>query len=270
VLHITSLNSGSNGNCYYIANKNEAILVDAGISCRETEKRLRRLGLSMGKVKAIFISHEHYDHIKGVDVISKRHNIPVYITDETLKNSGLKISRANIRSFKAHEAVSIGELSVLPFPKFHDANDPYSFVVSGSGVNIGVFTDIGAPCDHLKKHFSLCHAAFLESNYDHEMLMNGNYPEYLKRRIAGDKGHLSNDQALQLFLDHKADHLSLVLLAHLSKENNDPQLARDLFKKHSGTIEVVVASRYEETELYAVSGEKKPVSAMVGEQTSLF
>lgn len=269
-LHITSLNSGSNGNCYYIANKNEAILIDAGISCRETEKRLRRLGLSMGKVKAIFISHEHYDHIKGVDVISKRHNIPVYITDDTLKNSGLKLSRANIRSFKAHEAISIGELSILPFPKFHDGIDPYSFVVSGNDVNIGVFTDIGAPCDHLKKHFNMCHAAFLESNYDHNMLMNGHYPDYLKRRIAGDKGHLSNDQALQLFLDHKADHLSLVLLAHLSKENNTPQIAKELFEKHAGEVEIVVASRYEETKVFTITSDSKLKGVTESQQIKLF
>ncbi len=224
----------------------------------------------MGKVKAIFISHEHYDHIKGVDVISKRHNIPVYITDETFKNSGLKVSRANIRSFKAHEAVSIGDLSILPFPKFHDANDPYSFVVSGNGVNIGVFTDIGAPCDHLKKHFEMCHAAFLESNYDHDMLMNGDYPDYLKRRIAGDKGHLSNDQALELFLKHKAEHMSLVLLAHLSKENNTPEIARDLFVKHAGDVEVVVASRYEETQIFTITSGDNAKSGLSAEQMSLF
>jgi phosphoribosyl 1,2-cyclic phosphodiesterase len=270
VLHITSLNSGSNGNCYYIANKTEAILVDAGISCRETEKRMTRLGLSMGKVKAIFISHEHYDHIKGVEVISKKHNIPVYINNGTLKQGGLKLNKELVRSFNAHEAISVGELSVLPFPKFHDAIDPYSFVVSGNGVNIGVFTDIGASCDHLKKHFKMCHAAFLESNYDHEMLMSGHYPEYLKRRIAGDRGHLSNDQALELFLKHKAEHLSLVLLAHLSKENNDPQLAKDLFTKHAGDVEVVVASRYEETQLFTVNSGEKTKGVSTASQMSLF
>lgn len=231
---------------------------------------MRRLGLSMGKVKAIFISHEHYDHIKGVDVICKRYNVPVYITNDTLKNSGLKVGRVNIREFRAHESISIGELSVLPFPKFHDGIDPYSFVVSGHGVNIGVFTDIGAPCDHLKKHFKMCHAAFLESNYDHDMLMNGDYPEYLKRRIAGDKGHLSNAQALELFLEHKADHLSLVLLAHLSKENNDPQLAKDLFMKHAGDVEVVVASRYEETEVFTITAGESTQGLLNSQQMSLF
>lgn len=270
-LFITSLNSGSNGNCYYVANDNEAVLVDVGLSCKETEKRMTRLGLSMDKVKAIFISHEHADHIRGVEVVSRKHKIPVYINKKTLNNSGLKLDEDLIRSF-AHETISIGDLSVIAFPKNHDAVDPYSFVVSGNNVNIGVFTDIGSCCDHLKEYFSACHAAFLESNYDDEMLMTGHYPIYLKRRISGDKGHLSNAQALELFLKHKPSHMSLVLLSHLSKENNDPQLAKQLFKKHAGEIEIVVASRYSETELFTIkAGEKVEIKSTVKpEQLTLF
>ena len=253
-LYISSLNSGSNGNCYYIANDNEAVLIDAGISCRETEKRMTRLGLSMDKVKALFISHEHSDHIRGVEVLSRKYQIPVYINAGTLENSRLKLNADLVRSFAAHEPVVIGGLSVHPFPKFHDASDPYSFVVSGNEINIGVFTDIGSPCENLSVNFSKCHAAFLESNYDTEMLETGRYPYYLKKRISGDKGHLSNAQALELFLAHKPEHMSLVLLAHLSKENNDPKLAQELFMKHAGNVEIVVASRHEETALYTVGG----------------
>lgn len=217
---------------------------------------MSRLGLSMDKVKAIFISHEHSDHIRGVEVTSRKHKIPVYINKKTLNNSGLRIDEELLRSF-AHEVIPVGDLLVKAFPKNHDAVDPYSFVVSGNNVNIGVFTDIGSCCDHLKDHFSNCHAAFLEANYDEEMLMNGQYPIYLKKRISSDKGHLSNAQALELFLKHKPEFMSLVLLSHLSKENNDPQLAKELFDKHSGETEVVVASRYKETELYTViAGEK--------------
>ncbi|MBA3971381.1 MAG: MBL fold metallo-hydrolase [Bacteroidetes bacterium] len=258
-LYITSLNSGSNGNCYYIANDSEAVLVDAGISCRETEKRMLRLGLSMDKVKALFISHEHSDHIRGVEVMSRKHQLPVYINEATLKNSGLKLNETLTRSFAAHEPVTVGGLSVLPFPKHHDASDPYSFVVSGNNVNIGVFTDIGSACNNLEKSFSICHAAFLESNYDTEMLESGRYPYYLKKRISGEKGHLSNAQALQLFLSHKSDYMSLVLLSHLSKENNDPELARKLFMKHSGNVQVVVASRHEETALFTIT----PITAIL-------
>jgi phosphoribosyl 1,2-cyclic phosphodiesterase len=145
-LFITSLNSGSNGNCYYVGNNNEAILVDAGISCRETEKRMQRLSLSMEKVKAIFISHEHSDHIKGVSVLSSKYKLPVYITRETLKQSRLFLTQDLIRSFDPHQEIEIGGLSVKAFPKLHDAVDPYSFIVSGNGVKVGVLTDIGSAC----------------------------------------------------------------------------------------------------------------------------
>ena len=145
-LYIASLNSGSNGNCYYIGNDHEAILIDAGISCMETERRLKRLGLLMKKVKAVFVSHEHTDHISGIPVLSKKYRLPVYITAGTLQYSGLKIDKHLIHSFRAYEPVNIGALSVMPFPKFHDANDPHSFIITGNTVKVGVFTDIGMAC----------------------------------------------------------------------------------------------------------------------------
>jgi phosphoribosyl 1,2-cyclic phosphodiesterase len=114
-LFISSLNSGSNGNCYYVGNQQEAVLVDAGISCRETERRMARLGLSIEKVKAIFISHEHGDHIRGVSVLSKKYQLPVYITNGTLNNSGLRIAENLLRSFSADQPVKIGDLEVTPF-----------------------------------------------------------------------------------------------------------------------------------------------------------
>jgi len=254
-LYITSLNSGSNGNCYYIANDGEAVLVDAGISCRETERRMLRLGLSMDKVKAIFISHEHSDHIRGLEVMSRKYKLPVYITERTLKNSRLVLDPALVRPFSGHEPVTIGELSVTPFSKRHDASDPYSFVVSGNAVNIGVLTDIGSACENVISYFKRCHAVFLEANYDAEMLQTGHYPYHLKRRISNDRGHLSNDQALELFKKHKASFLDLILLSHLSKENNDPLLVQELFSKHAGATKVVVASRYEETAVYHVTAD---------------
>ena len=254
-LYITSLNSGSNGNCYYIANDSEAVLVDAGISCRETEKRMARLGLSMEKVKAIFISHEHSDHIRGVEVMSRRHKLPVYITEKTLYSSKLKITTEQTRSFNSHEPVNIGGLSVTPFSKRHDASDPYSFVVSANGVNIGVLTDIGSACENVISYFKKCNAVFLEANYDAQMLETGHYPFHLKRRISNDRGHLSNDQALDLFKKHRSPVLDLVLLSHLSKENNDPQLVHELFRKHAGRTKVVVASRYEETAVYKITAD---------------
>ena len=121
-LFITSLNSGSNGNCYYIGNDNEAVLVDAGISCRETEKRMTRLGLAMSKIKAIFISHEHIDHIRGVNVLAKKYRLPVYITNSTLVHGGLSLEAQLVMPFNPYEPVQIGTLLITAFPKHHDAS----------------------------------------------------------------------------------------------------------------------------------------------------
>jgi len=272
-LQVASIASGSNGNCYYIGNENEAVLIDAGISCRETEKRMRRLGLTMEKVKAIFISHEHGDHIRGVEGFASKHKLPIYITPATFQYSRLRIADGQALTFKAFEPIRIGGLSIMPFPKQHDAADPHSFVVSGNAVNIGVFTDIGAPCINVITHFKTCHAVFLEANYDERMLENGRYPYHLKKRIRSEHGHLSNDQALQLFIEHRPDYLSYVYLSHLSKDNNDPVVARKTFEPHAGTTKVVIASRYEETALYDITGNGSHVNTRIATraiQTSLF
>lgn len=250
---VASLNSGSNGNCYYIGNETEAVLIDAGISCREIEKRMQRCGLRMELVKAVFISHEHSDHIRGVETLVKKFQLPLYITEATLNNSRLKPQKDLIRSFTAHKPVRIGQLNVMPFPKSHDAADPFSFTIEHNGVRTGVFTDIGYNCENVIQHFSQCHAAFLEANYDETMLEEGGYPFYLKKRIRSNKGHLSNDQSLELFQKHRAEHLSLLLLSHLSKHNNSPKLVQDLFSAHAGSTTVAVASRYKESDVYYVS-----------------
>ena len=242
-LFIASLNSGSNGNCYYVGNEQEAILIDVGISCRETEKRMKRLGLPMGKVIAIFISHEHGDHISGVSVLAKKFNLPVYITATTLSNGRIQLEKELIKSFIAHQPIQIGNIVITAFPKIHDASDPHSFIVSSRLVTVGVFTDIGIACEHLVNYFKQCHAVFLESNYDTEMLENGNYPLHLKNRIRGGVGHLSNEQALQLFVTHRPKFLSHLILSHLSKNNNDPKLVEDLFHKLKGNTKIIVASR---------------------------
>ena len=250
---VSSLNSGSNGNCYYVGNEWEAVLIDAGLSCRETERRMQRLGLSIHRVKAIFISHEHSDHIKGVAVLAKKYQLPVFITPGTLQHARLELPHHLVHELSAEKAVQIGHLSVTAFPKLHDAADAHSFVVSCQGLNIGVFTDIGAPCAQLIHHFRQCHAAILEANYDDDLLQNGHYPYFLKNRIRGGKGHLSNRQALEVFTAHKPDFMSHLLLAHLSKDNNCPTLVQELFQAHARGTEIVVASRFSETALYQIS-----------------
>ena len=251
-LQIASLNSGSNANCYYIGNSNEAILIDAGLSCRETEKRMKRLGLNISLVKAIFISHEHCDHIAGLRILTKKYRLPVYITDNTLRNCGFEIEKELVFSFVHSEPVSIGELSIMPFIKSHDAHDPHSFIVSGNAIHIGVITDIGYACRHVVKHFRLCDAVFLESNYCEQMLSDGPYSLSLKRRISSRKGHLSNNQALELFLNHKPQNLQLLILSHLSQNNNHPDIVDKMFREHAGGVKVAIASRYKETELFSI------------------
>ncbi len=251
-LFISSINSGSNGNCYYIGNSSDAVLIDVGLSCREIEKRMLRSGLSIQNVRAIFISHEHIDHIRGVEVLSKKYDLPVYINEKTLANLRIKLKKKLVRSFSDAELIAVESLQVIPFFKSHDAADPYSFSVTHDGIRIGVFTDIGTVCEKLTDHFSQCHAAFLEANYDDEMLENGRYPIFLKNRIRGSHGHLSNAQALSLFMEHKSESLSLLFLAHLSKENNSPELVENLFSAQSGPIKIVVASRYEESAVYKI------------------
>ena len=143
---------------------------------------------------------------------------------------------------------------VTPFTKQHDAIDPHSFIISHQGTTVGVFTDIGIACNEVTHHFKQCHAAFLEANYDDGLLEKGPYPIHLKNRIRGDKGHLSNKQALDIFIAHRPAFMSHLLLAHLSKENNTPQLAKDLFEPHANGTEIIVASRHEPSLVYTVKG----------------
>jgi phosphoribosyl 1,2-cyclic phosphodiesterase len=251
-LFISSLNSGSNANCYYVGNQHEAVLIDAGLSCRETERRMRNLELSFEKIKAIFVTHEHSDHITGLAGLSKKYRLPVYITGGTLSGCPVPVQPELVYSFQKNKTIRIGGLSILPFQKSHDAADPHSFMVSGNGVNIGIITDIGYACKQVIKYFGQCHAVFLESNYCDDMLRTGHYPYYLKKRISGDEGHLSNAQALELFRHYRGPELQLLILSHLSKNNNKPELVESLFTPHASTTKIIVASRYEASPVFCI------------------
>ena len=251
-LFITSLNSGSNGNCYYVGNENEAVLVDVGITCLEIEKRLANLRLPMQRVKAIFISHEHIDHIRGVVVLARKYKLPVYSTPDTIKHTGLRPGKDFLNSLKAKEPVVVGGLVVTPFMKPHDAIDPVSFIIEHNGIIAGVMTDIGNVNKSVIHYFKQCHACFLESNYDDKMLEEGTYPIRLKNRIRGGNGHLSNLQALELFMNHRPAFMSHLFLSHLSKNNNHPDLVFDLFSKYAVNTNIIIASRDEETAVYEI------------------
>lgn len=236
---------------------------------------MTRMGLSMLRVKAIFISHEHSDHIRGLSVLAKKYKLPVYITPGTLLHSGLNLDAGLLRTFCADEEIMIGRLCVRAFAKLHDACDPHSFMISSDNVNVGVFTDIGDVCQSLSFFFKQCHAAFLEANYDDQMLDQGRYPYFLKKRIRGGHGHLSNAKALQLFTSLKPRFMSHLLLSHLSKDNNCPDLVRDLFHGHADGVEIIVASRYQETSVFEVGVDQQKAiqiqpRQILSVQTSLF
>ncbi len=268
-LFVTALNSGSNGNCYYVGNEEEAVLVDVGISCREVEKRMNRLKLPLAKIKALFISHEHSDHCRGIKILSKKYNLPIFITTGTLQRTDLDPENPLIRILSPYQPVTIGKLVITAFPKFHDANDPQSFVIKYNDVCVGVFTDIGIPCDHVIKHFKCCNAVFLESNYDTHMLASGNYPYHLKRRINGEKGHLSNQQALDLFKQHKPAFMSHIFLSHISKENNDLSLVYNLFQSHAEGVKIVLTSRTTEIDVFKISPDRTFAENKVYKKTNL-
>jgi phosphoribosyl 1,2-cyclic phosphodiesterase len=271
-LYFTSLNSGSNGNCYYVGTKNDAVLIDVGLSCRETEKRMKQLGLHMKTVKAIFVSHEHGDHIKGVSTLANKYSLPVYITAKTAKHGPRLISHLS-KTFAANKPIAIGDLFINPFLKSHDAADPHSFTITYNDITVGVFTDIGNVCEEVIRHFKLCHAVFLEANYDAAMLENGKYPLHLKNRIRSGLGHLSNKEALDLFTTHRSPALSHLLLSHLSKENNSPDMLEEIFSEHANGTNIIIASRYQATPVYSIAANSfysKEIKVQVPVQLGLF
>jgi phosphoribosyl 1,2-cyclic phosphodiesterase len=209
------------------------------------------------------ISHEHTDHTMGAEVLSRKHRIPVYITPATHLNSLIRIDQHLLHPFSADEELHFGTLTVKAFPKQHDAADPHSFTVTGNGITVGVFTDIGSVCEELIHHFSKCHAAFLEANYDETMLEEGRYPYFLKRRIRGGKGHLSNVQALGLFNSYRAPFLELLVLSHLSAQNNHPQIVTGLFAPHANGTCVAIASRFNESEVFSMHQEIQPATGQL-------
>lgn len=249
-LKYASINSGSNGNCYYVGTPQNGVLIDVGISAKELLKRLNRLSIQPQSIKSIFISHEHIDHIRGLQKTAEILNIPVYISKGTYQNSRLIIEGKQLNFIQHDSEIEIGGLTIKAFQKVHDAAEPLSFVVKKNDTKIGVFTDIGVACDNLKSHFSQCQVVFLEANYEPEMLLQGNYPYHLKQRISGGKGHLSNHEAVSLVQQHQSPQLQHLILSHLSNENNCPKKAAAHFEAFHPEIKITVASRHEESDLF--------------------
>ena len=251
-LEICALASGSNGNCYYVGNEQEAILIDAGLSARQLQRRLAEKQIDPSKIKAVLITHEHSDHSRGARVLSKRLHIPVYLTKKTYLAMRRAVQPDVPRWFELNKEFQLGEFSVFPFSKQHDAVEACSFRVSYAGRHVGVMTDIGEPCDRVKEHFSMCHAVFLESNYDEDMLMSGPYPYHLKQRVASARGHLSNEQAFQLLEKHAGGQLHTIFLSHLSGQNNTPEKASAVFEPFNKTYRIELTSRHGATDVVSM------------------
>ncbi|MCQ2374397.1 MAG: MBL fold metallo-hydrolase [Salinivirgaceae bacterium] len=220
MVEICALASGSNGNCYYIGNENDAILIDLGIHFNTLKERAEKACIDLNKVRAVFITHEHCDHVQGAHAACKKMQWPIFFNKKTFNNT-LKNRRPDIVSFFENDTeVNIGSMIVYPFSKSHDASCPCSFRIEINGMNIGVMTDIGIAEQPLATHFALCNAAFLESNYDEEMLWKGPYPAFLKHRVASHRGHLSNTQSSDFVRNNATNKLRYLFLSHISAENN--------------------------------------------------
>jgi phosphoribosyl 1,2-cyclic phosphodiesterase len=225
-MRFASLGSGSKGNATLVEAGENRVLVDCGFSCAETEKRLARFALTPDQLDAILVTHEHSDHISGVARLSRRYGIPVWMTagTEAVHKGG---ELAAWHCINSHEAFSIGDLAVHPFPVPHDAREPCQFVFSYGERRLGLLTDVGSITTHMVNALNDLDALILECNHDPGMLAQGPYPPSLKQRVGGPYGHLSNRQAAELLGKISTDRLQCLVAAHLSEKNNHPQLAFD-------------------------------------------
>ena len=226
MIKFCNLYSGSSGNCTFISSESTNILVDAGTSCQKIVKALNNLEKSIEDIDGIIISHEHIDHTKGLTTICKKYGISVYATSKTWKAmDSLNIGEECKDFFVANEDFSIGDLKIHPFSIPHDAVDPCGFSIYCESKKITIATDIGHMTDDILHQMEKSDVLLLESNYDTETLKCSPYPFFLKKRIEGEYGHLSNDMASKAICHLCKSGVSNIILGHLSKENNFPELA---------------------------------------------
>jgi phosphoribosyl 1,2-cyclic phosphodiesterase len=248
---VSVLASGSRGNTAMVESAGARILVDAGISCRETFKRLKSLGREPREISAILITHEHSDHICGLATLAKRLNVPVFMTGATHQawarslrdESGELPKIAKLEIFSAGRAFQIADITVAPFTIPHDAADPIGFTFRAEGSKVAIATDLGympaSVCDHLRG----CDVLVIESNHDVEMLRIGPYPWSVKQRVMSRVGHLSNDTLAQFFAEDYDRAASYIVLAHLSEQNNHPEIARQAAEKALGAQQTLLHNR---------------------------
>ena len=224
-ISLCMLASGSKGNSIYVSDGRTAILVDAGLSGIEIERRLKSRDLSPESLNAIVVSHEHEDHIRGVGVLSRRYGLPVYINAKTAAASSQLSNLKKTVSFNCGTSFKINMLIIHPFSISHDAADPSGFTISLNQKKIGIVTDLGIATAMVRHHLQLCDLLILEANHDPDMLISGPYPWHLKQRVNGRTGHLSNRDSRILLEEIQHHRLQHVILAHLSETNNTPEKA---------------------------------------------
>ncbi len=223
MMRFASLGSGSRGNCLIVDAGETKVLVDCGFSIRTTVARLERLGVAPDEISGIVVTHEHGDHIAGVFKLACRYAIPVYLTHGTYLVAP-QHNPPELHLIDSHDNFSIGGIQIQPFPVPHDAREPVQYLFSDGAWRLGVLTDIGSITSHVIDVLRACDALVLECNHDPALLAASAYPMHLKRRIAGNFGHLANEQAASLLAQIKLSRLQHVIAAHLSEQNNRPQL----------------------------------------------
>ena len=256
-MNTSALASGSSGNCFYIEHETTCFLVDAGISSRQIIQRLETIGRRAEALSAIFISHEHSDHVRGVDALARKFSLPVFLTKAC--HAGCRdicTDESLVRHIVKDAVFEFGSVRILPFSKVHDACDPVSYAITANGGKVSVMTDIGSVTSSVVTHLRDSNIVYLESNHDIAMLEQGPYPEYLKGRILSDRGHLSNLDAARLVQEHGMPQMKHLVLSHLSESNNSRSVALRTMKEQ-------LASRSDlRNLLVSVSGRHQPTALM--------
>jgi phosphoribosyl 1,2-cyclic phosphodiesterase len=240
LLRFASLASGSQGNCLIAEVGRTRVLIDCGLNLTDTERRLQRLGVAPGEISAILVTHEHGDHASGVFDFAAAHRVTVYLTYGTLgamREEGKVVDGVRTIQIDGRPPLAVGDVQVHPFTVPHDAREPVQYVVSDGASRLGVLTDIGTSTKHVEDCLSRCDALVLECNYDRDMLWSGAYPKWLKERIGGPFGHLDNRDSERLLAALDRSRLKHVIGAHLSQQNNRPQLARAALARAMGCEE---------------------------------
>ncbi|MEL6105395.1 MAG: MBL fold metallo-hydrolase [Planctomycetota bacterium] len=258
-MEVICLQSGSSGNCAYVECDDVRLLIDAGISARQVDVRLKSLGKDSGALSALLISHDHSDHTRCLGTIHRRFDLPIHVSRATLRTVQRKRKQGELRQiryFESDESFRIGHVTVETIRTPHDAADPVAFVIDDGVKRLGVLTDLGHSFRRLTDVIGTLDAVVLESNYDPAMLIESRYPDMLKSRIAGDRGHISNPDAVEL-LQKASPDLQWAMLAHLSEECNDPEVALRTHRKTLGpNLKLCCADRYRVSELLRIEAPK--------------